>query len=285
MYPGAVGKFIFDQSSAHGAFAKNALIAKDMNVNPGGKTRKMRDTIIPMDNPHLEKRGKVQTMEFLQDLPPTHPYYKFRGQSKGMKVVLEERGLLDGLRAANGGKLPPGECKFCKSSRETQERLIREAQAMAAGEEEPEGAVEDVLQASTSSTCCLRKFLEHQKDFQAERPLLQETIEQAGHKCYFLPKFHCELNPIEMYWGWTKIRVRVASDGTFSKAKELVPEILDSCEVKTIRAFFRKAWRYMDAYRRGLNAKQAEFAVKKYRSHRRCGPTVMMSIGILDNPA
>ena len=33
----------------------------------------------------------------------------------------------------------------------------------------------------------------------------------------------------------------------------------------------------------GLNAKQAEFAVKKYRSHRRCGPSVMMSVDILLN--
>ena len=37
-------------------------------------------------------------------------------------------------------------------------------------------------------------------------PRLQQVIEAAGHKCYFLPKFHCELNPIKMYWGWVKIR-------------------------------------------------------------------------------
>ena len=37
MYPNAVGEFIFDQSSAHAAFAKDALNAKDMNVKPGGK--------------------------------------------------------------------------------------------------------------------------------------------------------------------------------------------------------------------------------------------------------
>jgi hypothetical protein len=176
-----------------------------MNVNPGGKQRGMRDTVIPMDNPDPEKRGKIQKMIFPEDLPHTHPYYKFRGQPKGMKVVLEERGLLHDLQKANSGKLQ-GECKFCKSSRETQERLVREAQVIAAGGEEPEGALEDVLHVATSHTCCMRKVLECQQDFQDEQPLLQQVIEQAGHKCYFLPKFHCELNPIEMYWGWTKIR-------------------------------------------------------------------------------
>lgn len=52
----------------------------------------------------------------------------------------------------------------------------------------------------------MRKVLSLQADFLAEKPQLQLVIEVAGHKCYFLPKFHCELNPIEMYWGWVKIR-------------------------------------------------------------------------------
>ncbi|KIJ34511.1 hypothetical protein M422DRAFT_263481 [Sphaerobolus stellatus SS14] len=114
----------------------------------------MRDTVIPMDNPDPEKRGKIQKMIFPEDLPHTHPYYDFRGKPKGMKAVLEEHGLLHGLQKANGGK-HQGECKFCKSSRETQERLVREAQAMAAGGEELEGALEDVLQVPTSNTCCM----------------------------------------------------------------------------------------------------------------------------------
>jgi transposase len=42
--------------------------------------------------------------------------------------------------------------------------------------------------------------------------LLQTLIEAAGHKCYFLPKFHCELNPIEMQWGWAKGRESATSD-------------------------------------------------------------------------
>ena len=57
------------------------------------------------------------------------------------------------------------------------------------------------------STCYMRKVLFEQADFHNEKPLLQVVIETAGHKCYFLPKFHCELNPIEMYWGWLKYRV------------------------------------------------------------------------------
>jgi hypothetical protein len=41
----------------------------------------------------------------------------------------------------------------------------------------------------------------------------------------------------------------VSADGTFLTARRLVPEILDDCPIKTIRGFFRKCWRYMDAYR------------------------------------
>ncbi|KIK94348.1 hypothetical protein PAXRUDRAFT_143045 [Paxillus rubicundulus Ve08.2h10] len=126
-------------------------------------------------------------------------------------------------------------------------------------------------------------MLASQQDFKEEKPLIQTIIEEAGHKCWFLPKFHCELNLIEMYWGWVKARFHINSDSTFPIAKCLVPEILDACPVNMICAFFRKSWRYMDAYRKGLNARQAEFAVKKYRSHRRCGPAMMMDLGVLVN--
>ena len=196
---------MFDQSSAHGAYAKDALNSKEMNVNPRGKQRHMHSTFIPHDNPDPEKHGKPQSMVFSDDLAASDPNYRYRGQPKGMHIILEERGLITFLKAANKGKLV-GECKFCKSSRESQEKLLREMQATAVGGEEPDGSVEDVLQASTSTMCCMRKALECQQDFKAKKPLLQIVIEAAGHKCYFLPKFHCELNPIEMYWGWTKTR-------------------------------------------------------------------------------
>src|ERR1700692_4587861 len=70
--------------------------------------------------------------------------------------------------------------------------------------DDEDAATEDAVHPS--STCCMRRVISLQQDFINEKPLLQIIIEEAGHKCYFLPKFHCELNPIEMYWGWVKIR-------------------------------------------------------------------------------
>ena len=52
--------------------------------------------------------------------------------------------------------------------------------------------------------CCLTKLLSQQADFKEQLNMLEEVIEKAGHICLFLPKFHCELNPIEMLWGYVK---------------------------------------------------------------------------------
>ncbi|KAJ7710420.1 hypothetical protein B0H17DRAFT_1123570 [Mycena rosella] len=55
---------------------------------------------------------------------------------------------------------------------------------------------------------------------------------------------------------------RERADGTFPKAQKLVPEALDQVEVTNIRRYFRRCYRYMDAYNR------AAYTVKKYTSHR-----------------
>jgi hypothetical protein len=204
IYPNAVAEFVFDQSSAHGAFTKDALNAKGMNVQPRGKQRRMHDTLVPADNPNPSLRGICQTMVFSQDLSPSHPDYKFCGQPKVMQRILEEHGLLTMLEAANGGKVV-GECAACKMSRKALDQLLREAQA--AADEPLEESGNTILRVDSSRTdCCMKKMIANQQDFRSERPLIQLIIEEAGHKCWFLPKFHCELNPIEMYWGWVKAR-------------------------------------------------------------------------------
>jgi len=49
-----------------------------------------------------------------------------------------------------------------------------------------------------SEGCCMARLLSKQDDFRLQKSLLEETITGRGHLCTFLPKFHCELNPIEM---------------------------------------------------------------------------------------
>ena len=49
-----------------------------------------------------------------------------------------------------------------------------------------------------NTDCCMARLLSKQDDFINQESMLESLIKQAGHKCLFLPKFHCELNPIEM---------------------------------------------------------------------------------------
>ena len=49
--------------------------------------------------------------------------------------------------------------------------------------------------------CCARKFLSSQSDFANEKNWLQTVVETRRHFQNFLPKFHCELNFIEMVLG------------------------------------------------------------------------------------
>ena len=66
----------------------------------------------------------------------------------------------------------------------------------------------------SSQNCCMARLLGTQPDFlhQAENPWIKEVVESLGHKCLFLPKFHCELNIIEYFWGASKRYTRENCD-------------------------------------------------------------------------
>ena len=66
--------FIFDNASNHAAFAQDALVAKNMNLGPGGKQPKMRAGFI-----HSKQCSQSMVNE--------------AGLPKGIEQVLIERGL------------------------------------------------------------------------------------------------------------------------------------------------------------------------------------------------
>jgi len=49
-----------------------------------------------------------------------------------------------------------------------------------------------------SQNCCMACLLSQQYNFQNQPSILETLITEKGNECIFLPKFHCELNPIEM---------------------------------------------------------------------------------------
>ncbi|TFL05730.1 hypothetical protein BDV98DRAFT_232047 [Pterulicium gracile] len=238
LFSNAIIHWVFDNSSCHGSLPHDAITDTKMNVGPGGKAPCMKDTVIPDDNP-FGKGGQTQCLQFPSDLPPNHEHYNFRGLPKGMKILAAECGY-------DVSKLI-GQCATCKLEHSWKPHLdltpheiylADEADGNDSGEED-----------ERPFSCCLRRLLENQGDIKNQTSLLQEIVEEAGYKCHFLPKFHPELNPIET-------------------AHRLLDEALAACPLITIRRFFRRSGRYLSVYQQGATGYLAEFAVRKYASHR-----------------
>jgi hypothetical protein len=105
-----------------------------------------------------------------------------------------------------------------------------------------------------SQSCCMARLLSQQDDFMNQPSMLETLITSAGHKSVFLPKFHCELNPIEMvsslantlytsimltrsyyqYWGWCKYRYREEDKKDFQAAKYAAVKYLNACPTDDI---------------------------------------------------
>jgi len=130
----------------------------------------------------------------------------FHGRPKGIHaIVMEHTSVWDALCEALGSERQvKNVCSMCKAS-----QVEKDCLACVVAMEWTERNVtvydgtSDVPKA-THRYCCITGTLSQQQDFLDEKPFIQTYIEAQGHICMFLPKFHCELDPIEMYWGWAK---------------------------------------------------------------------------------
>lgn len=68
--------------------------------------------------------------------------------------------------------------------------------------------------------CCCRRLLFTQPDFVNQKSYLEELITSRGHICDFYPKYHCELNFIEQYWGAAKLAYRTTPKTSDMKEME-----------------------------------------------------------------
>ncbi|KAF9508823.1 hypothetical protein BS47DRAFT_1302272 [Hydnum rufescens UP504] len=168
--------------------------------------------------------------------------HQYCGQFKGMATILEERGI--NTQSLNA-QCPKFKCR-------------------------------DHVLLPGSQPCCCRKALFDQPDFTNQKSRLEELGDKYGYGVIFYPRFHCECNFIENNWGYSKRIYRQYPESSNEKELERnVISALESVPILSMRRFFTRSLRFMDAYRKGLNGVQAAWANKKYRGHRVLPDTLM----------
>ena len=115
----------------------------------------------------------------------------------------------------------------------------------------------------------MREALSMFTDFQNPKTIVEEYIENCGHICLFLPKYHCELNPIECVWCKAKKFTRAHCTYTLPALRRVIPESLATVTIDDIRKYSTKARDYKKAYGDEKIGAAVEEAVKIYKSHRR----------------
>lgn len=113
----------------------------------------------------------------------------------------------------------------------------------------------------------MRQILQNMADFKYEKTKVEHVLLDSGYKAYFIPKFHCELNPIEMVWGQAKKYTRANCNYSFTGLEANLDAAFDSVTLDSIHKYFRKMRDYLAAYREGGKG------LKKYKSHRKVSDT------------
>ena len=114
------------------------------------------------------------------------------------------------------------------------------------------------------------KILEEMRDFKFQKTRVEELILSKEHRVMFIPKFHCEINPIEHVWCCAKQYIRAQCDYSFQGLEKTLGAALDSVDVEILRKFYRKVREYHRAYRNNVKVgKEMEKTLKVYKSHHR----------------
>lgn len=130
--------------------------------------------------------------------------------------------------------------------------------------------------------CCAVHLLGNQPDFTEQKSILAEAIKNSGHIFELYPRYHCECNPIERFWGASKKIARQNCDYSFKSLKDNINSFLDSVcppgeSPLQIRRYFNKSFRYIEAYSHDNDGTEAFAIVKEFsklqKSHRKLRET------------
>ena len=251
LHPGCQALFLFDQSSNHNAYAPSAKIASRFGLKD--KILKSVDERVILPGKYIGSDGEQHIQNFYTLEVNKRQTKKGLKEEriwklKGLKTILEERCL---------GRWEEFEAK--KKHWKTN-----------CGE-----------QANSDHTCCPYHMLAAQPDFVAQKTALHEAVNKAGHLFALYPKYHCETNWIERYWGSAKRIARKECSYTYKALSDNLNGFLDQVSPPNsppleIRHYYNRCWRYINAYNDMNNVTEAfklveKFTSRRYRSHRRIG--------------
>ena len=214
--------FIFDNATTHRKRPADALSARRMSKAPTAPNKPLFGVDVPVlddsGNPvHDTTTGKVlKTRARMADatLPDGSPQSLYTAEDeerpgvfKGMERILVERGYDAAAVRKLRAECPKFDCPTVY----------------------PQGTL----------ACCCRRLLYNEPDFAGVESILESHCRKSGVPVIFLPKFHCELNPIESCWGYAKKRYRElpASTGRGAEAdlERNVLKVLDEVPLESIR--------------------------------------------------
>ena len=93
-----------------------------------------------------------------------------------------------------------------------------------------------------------------------------------------LPKFHCELNPIELAWGRSKWRVRRNCKYTIACLENVSKSFVeDNFSLAIVQKFCRKVADFHTVYNAGLKGAEVAESQKKFKSQRKPAPSEYIS--------
>jgi hypothetical protein len=234
--------FAFDNSMTHHAKSPDGLDAMLLPLKDDGKNapKTMRKGWYRSEETGLIVEQCMQTVD---------------GKAKGLRTILTERGkFID-----NHGHPLKRICHFCNDpARRNEER---------------------VWDGFNNEKCCAVYVLSHEPDFAEQQEWLTETVQLYGHDIIFYPKFHCELNYIEMIWGWLKSYHRRSCSYSYRDLKEGLPKTMEEIiPITFIRRALRHCLRFMSGYRIGLEGPLLDYTTKLYSSHRKIPNSVTSEI-------
>ena len=78
------------------------------------------------------------------------------------------------------------------------------------------------------------KIVEEMRDFKC-KTRVEELILSKSHRAMFIPKFHCEFNPIECVWCHAKQYMQSYCDYSYNNLEKIIETTLDSVSTELIR--------------------------------------------------